>query len=524
MSDEPHDSSAPQEAVPAEQSFATAETQNAAPAAAETSPAEQQAPTLAAEDSDATIQSDAPTRESVRIPIGSQRPRAANPVKPIPILAPKPVVVERPEGLPPREHVPAPAKKYPPPNTRDKLTPDMEVEFAEALGGVSLDAMLAGGVGAAADLEPEARVSGRVVSVHREDVFVDLGAGRQGVLSLGVFTTPPEIGQSFDLVVARFNAVDGLYELTLPGGAVEVADWSSVNEGMIVEATITGHNKGGLECAINRIRGFIPASQMSLYRVEDMSQFVGQKMVCVITEANPTKGNLVLSRRAMLEREKAEAKAQIMTELEVGQVREATVRSLQDFGAFVDLGGVDGLIHISQLSWDRIKHASEVLEVGQKVKVKIQKIDSATGKIGLAFRDLAENPWGNAAHKFPARSKVKGTVSRIMEFGAFVRLEAGVEGLIHISELSHKRVWRASDILQEGQEVEVQVLSVDADKQRMSLSLKALEARSVTVKPEDQEPDEEEVAPAANPQPQRKTPLKGGIGGGRGGEAFGLKW
>ena len=133
----------------------------------------------------------------------------------------------------------------------------------------------------------------------------------------------------------------------------------------------------------------------------------------------------MLSRRAVLEREKAEAKEKLMAELEVGQVREGTVRSLQSFGAFVDLGGVDGLIHISQLSWDRVKHASEVLEVGQKVKVKIQKIDPQTGKIGLAFRDLSENPWANAARDFPARSRVKGTVSRLMEFGAFVRLAAG---------------------------------------------------------------------------------------------------
>ena len=146
---------------------------------------------------------------------------------------------------------------------------------------------------------------------------------------------------------------------------------------MVVEARVTGHNKGGLECEVNRLRGFIPASQISMYRVEDLAQFVDQKFACVITEANPEKRNLVLSRRAVLEREKAEAKEKLMAELEVGQVREATVRSLQSFGAFVDLGGVDGLIHISQLSWDRIKHASEVLEVGQKVKVKIQKIDPA---------------------------------------------------------------------------------------------------------------------------------------------------
>src|SRR4029079_15539835 len=281
-----------------------------------------------------------------------------------------------------------------------------------------------------------------------------------------------------DLVVGRFNAAEGLYEMVLPGGAVDVGDWSEVAEGMTVEARVTGHNKGGLECDVSKLRGFIPASQISMYRVEDLAQFVDQKFACVITEANPEKRNLVLSRRAVLEREKAEAKENLLASLEVGQVREGVVRSLQSFGAFVDLGGIDGLVHISQLSWDRVKHADEVLQLGQTIKVKIQKIDPDAGKIGLAFRDLSENPWANVARDFPTRARVQGTVSRLMEFGAFVRLAPGVEGLVHISELSHKRVFRVSDMLTEGQDVEVIVLAVDPEQQRISLSLKALEARA----------------------------------------------
>ncbi len=159
-----------------------------------------------------------------------------------------------------------------------------------------------------------------------------------------------------------------------------------------------------------------------------------------------------------MERDKAEAKTQLMAELEVGQVREGIVRSLQEFGAFVDLGGVDGLVHISQLSWDRVRHASDVLQLGQKIKVKVQKIDPATGKISLAFRDLADNPWATPPANIRRAAPCEGTVTRLMEFGAFVRLESGIEGLIHISELSHRRVFRAGDILQEGQQVEVLVL------------------------------------------------------------------
>lgn len=462
-----------------------------------------------------------------RIKIGSQRGGSTRINEPIPVIAPKPVT---PPAAPlgeadkPAEQKPkAPTKHYPPPNIRDRLTPDLEMEFAEAIGGVAIDEMLSGDLkGFETELEPETKVQGRVLTTQRDSVFIDLGGRKQGFIKLASLDEPLEEGATVDAIVSRYDATEGLYELTLPGKAVDVGDWSQVSEGLIVEARVTGHNKGGLECEVNQLRGFIPAGQVSMYRVEDLSKFVGERFMCVVMEANRDKRNLVLSHRAIMERDKAAAKEKLMATLEVGQTHEGTVRSLQDFGAFVDLGGVDGLIHISQLSWDRIRHASEVLEVGQKVKVKIQKIDPQTGKIGLAFRDLAENPWSRAAEKYPTRTKVKGTVSRIMEFGAFVKLEPGVEGLVHISELSHKRVFRVGDIVSEGQEVEVLVTSIDVENQRIGLSLKALEARAEPKK-EEPEPEEEEPAPApvAN---KRTTPLKGGVGKSSGGEKFGLKW
>jgi small subunit ribosomal protein S1 len=424
---------------------------------------------------------------------------------------------------PPRPLNEAPPSKYPPPNIRAQLSPDLEMEYLEALGGQSIDEMIAGqGAAVAVELEPDSRHQAKVVAIHRDDVFVEIGA-RQGVVPLRSFASPPEIGAVVDVMVTRFDPAEGMYELALPGAAVEVGDWSEVAEGMLVEARITGHNKGGLECEVNHLRGFIPASQVSMYRVEDLAQFEGQSLRCIITEANPEKRNLVLSHRAVLERERAEAKEKLLQSLEPGQIREGLVRSLQDFGAFVDLGGIDGLIHISQLSWDRVKHPSEVLEVGQKVRVKIQKIDPHTGKISLAYRDLSESPWASAARDFPVKSRVRGRVTRLMDFGAFVRLGPGVEGLVHISELSHKRVFRVSDVLAEGQEVEVLVLSVDPEAQRISLSLKALEARPAAEK----EKAEEETAEAETPPPplkKRQTPLRGGIGGPPTGERFGLKW
>lgn len=411
--------------------------------------------------------------------------------------------------------------RTPVPNRRSDLSDELQQELDDALADLPVDDLLKRGANAVRELEPESRHMGRVAGIHRDLVFVEIGQRNQGTLPLEVFPQPPEAGAEVEVVIARFKPEEGLYELTVPGGAVDIGNWSDLREGLVVEARVTGHNKGGLEAEVNNIRGFIPASQVSMYRVEDLSQFVGQSLNCLVTEANRDARNLVLSRRAVLERDQAEAKQKLLEELAPGQVREGIVRSLQAFGAFIDLGGVDGLIHISQLSWERLKHASEALELGQKVKVKVAKIDPVTHKISLAFRDLSENPWARVSEKFPPGRKVTGTVTRLTEFGAFVRLEAGIEGLIHISELSHKRVWRASDVVQEGQEVEVQIVSVDPSNQRIGLSLKALQARPVAEKKVEEQP-EEEAAPV--PARKRNVPLKGGLGRSTGGDSFGLRW
>jgi len=452
-----------------------------------------------------------------RIRIGSQRPQA-----------PRVKAKSRTESGGPKPVEVVPVKKTPVPSIRKQLSPELEIEVELALGGMSLEEVLdpatsAGTSAAAGELEPEARVHGRVAAVHRDNVFIDLGQRNQGILSLRQFPEPPQPGTPLEVIINRFDPEEGLYQLSLPGAAVDVADWSQLSEGLLVSTRITGHNKGGLECEVNHIRGFIPAGQVSLFRIEDFSQFVGETLLCIVTEARPEKRNLVLSRRAVLEREKAEAKTRLMAELREGDVREGTVRSLQDYGAFIDLGGVDGLLHVSQLSWQRVRHPSEVLTVGQPIKVKIKKVDSETGKISLAFRDLTENPWTSASYKYPVTSTHTGTVSKVMDFGAFVQLEPGIEGLVHVSELAHGRVWRTSDVVTEGQEVEVKVLSVDAEQQRISLSMKALMAKPEAIKKAEPEVPEPEELPPVQPK-KRTTPLRGGIGRGTGGEEFGLKW
>jgi predicted RNA-binding protein with RPS1 domain len=414
-----------------------------------------------------------------------------------------------------------PQAPVPRPSVRERLTSDLEDELNRAMGDTSMDDLLGAGPSAnQATLEPDSPQTGRVVAIRRDDVFVEFSGREQGIVSLQLFDAPPELGTELKVIVQRQNSEDGLYELSLPNRAVQIDDWSDLAEEMLVDATVTGHNAGGLECEVNHIRGFIPVSQIALFRVEDLAQFVGQRFTCVITEANPERRNLVLSRRAVLEREREEARQKLLDSLRPGQIRDGVVRKLMDFGAFVDLGGVDGLLHISQLAWGRVKHPSDVLQEGQSIKVRVDRVDPQTGKISLAYRDLMDSPWTAAAQKYVPNTVVRGAVTKLMDFGAFVEVEPGIEGLVHISELSHKRVFRCSDVVKEGQEVEVMVLSVDANAKRMSLSMKQLSAP-----PEPEKKEGEAAEPAASKKKRQKPsgPLLGGIGK-RSGDPFGLKW
>ena len=460
--------------------------------------------------------SEAPSR---RLQIGSQRAsETEEPPQAKPALPAEP-------AKPPADHA---RKPYPPPNTRAQLTPELEQELRDALGDSSIEALLEGEASpssASTELVPESRTSGSVIKVHRDDVFIELGQRHQGIVPLKQFDTPPAVGEQLDLIVVRFDPDEGLYNLSRPMAAVEVGNWDDVEEGQVVEVAVTGHNKGGLECEVAGLRGFVPLGQISIYRVENAEEYVGQRLSCVVIEANRERRNLVLSHRALMERERAEKREQLIGELEVGQVRDGVVRSLREFGAFVDLGGVDGLVHISQMSWDRVNHPSEVFTEGQRVKVRVEKVDRDSGKIGLSYRETTANPWDSADEKYQAGVRVDGVVTKLMDFGAFVKLEPGIEGLIHVSEMSHGRVWRPSDVVQEGQQVEVKVLSIDRTNQRISLSLKALLAPPAKA---DQQESANEVPalPADAPKPpvKRDTPLKGGLGGPSGGEQFGLKW
>jgi small subunit ribosomal protein S1 len=453
-----------------------------------------------------------------KIQIGSRRDEAKTPMPSKPMLA-KPRVKPGEEQQS-AEDEPSVVEKVPAPTKRTPLPPELEQAVDEAMAEVSIDDLMNAVSTSQADqeIELESRRLGQVVRIHGENIFFSVGGRNEGVASVRQFKEPPTVGDEMDVVVKRFMAEDGLYELGMPGATVSVSDWSDVTEGAVVEARITGANTGGLECMVNQLRGFIPSSQIALFRVQDFGEFIGQKLACVVMEVNPKRRNLVISHRALLEREKEEARAKLLEELEVGLIVEGVVRNVRDFGAFVDIGGLDGLIHISQLSWERVNHPSDVVTEGQKVQVRVEKINPETGKIGLSYRDLLEHPWSKVDEELTVGSTVRGPVTRVAKFGAFVRLAAGVEGLIHISELAHHRVRAVSDVVSEAQEVDVKILSIDTESQRIALSLKA-------TLPEPEAPPEE----AANELPaalvkKSSKPLKGGFDRPTGGEDFGLKW
>ena len=405
---------------------------------------------------------------------------------------------------------------------------DVTKEWNDAdadIDAAALDAMMGStAVEVQEELETDSRIKGTVTRIHNENVFFRLKSQFVGVTPIKSFKKPPELGLMTDVIVKSYNPEDSLYEVAIPGAAITGADWSELEKGALIDVKVSGSNTGGLECMVNGIRGFIPASQIAIHRVENFGEYVGKKLTCVITEVKPKRKNLVLSHRAILEREQEEKKKEMMATLAVDQTFKGTVTRLMDFGAFVDIGsGVEGLVHVSKLSWDRVSHPKEVLEVGQAVEVKIEKINAETGKIGLTYRDLQEHPWHDIESKFEQDKTYKGVVSRVADFGAFVKLAPGIEGLVHVSELAHYRVQTVRSVVTEGKDVEVKVLSIDKEKQKISLSMKALlpepEKKDKKV---DEGSEDEPIRPSA--VKKRNKPLRGGTSGRSDGDKFGLKW
>jgi predicted RNA-binding protein with RPS1 domain len=372
-------------------------------------------------------------------------------------------------------------------------------------------------------LQPGQKLKGTVQSVHGDGVFLDFGLRLSGIVPFRQFGEKhrPKEGDAVEVVFERIDESEGLIVTNLPRGTTQVrgGNWDSVAPDQVVECVVNKTNKGGLEVSVGSLRGFIPASQVDLGFVENLDTYVGQKFRAQIIEVKPQKKRLVLSRRKLLVEERKEAKAELMEELKPDQIRTGRVKTIKEYGAFVDLGGTDGFLPIAQMSWVRIDHPNEVIREGQEIEVKILSIDREKDRISLGMRQLTPNPWRLAEDKYEKGSTVTGRVTRTEPFGAFVELEPGVEGLVHISELDHRRVKRVTEVLNVDDMVEVQVLEVDPAKKRISLSVKALKAQPEPV----ERPKDEDLAPGggARYERKRKEKLKGGIGGPTQGGLFG---
>ncbi|MBX3447932.1 MAG: S1 RNA-binding domain-containing protein [Planctomycetaceae bacterium] len=358
------------------------------------------------------------------------------------------------------------------------------------------------------------RLKAKVQSVTAEDVFCDVGYRAPGVVPVRQFPQgkQPREGEEFLVIVDKYDSENGVIHVSLPKATRKAkGGWDELQIGQIVDCYVNRTNKGGLEVTIANLRGFLPASQVDVGFVASLDTYVGQKFPVQVTEVNPAKRNLVVSRKAIVIQERKEAAAVFWQKAEVGQQYNGRVKTVKDYGAFVDIGGVDGFLHVGEMSWTRIRHPSEVVQEGQTVDVIVLSLDRDQEKIGLGMRQLAQNPWAEAVDKYAVGRNVTGKVTRATDFGAFIELEPGVEGLVHISELDHRRVRKVTDVLAVGQEVQVQVLEVAPDRQRISLSLKALKE-----KPE--EPKDEDLSPGKGQQydRKRKEPLRGGTSGSAG--------
>lgn len=356
---------------------------------------------------------------------------------------------------------------------------------------------------------------GRVLSVRNEYIFVDLGGKSAAVLPVEQFDDEiPAVGSLVDVFIDRYDPTQGVLVLRRPTAA-QSFDWNSLQDGMVIDVRVTAANKGGLEVDVAGVRGFVPASQVDIYRVAELTGFVGQTIRCLVAEVQRSSRNVLLSRRAVLEKEKEDAQRILWAELEEGQTRTGTVRNVREFGAFVDLGGVDGLLPIREMSWSRVEKPEDVVRVGQQIQVKVLKIDRETRKLTLGLKQLQTSPWDEAIGKYPLGTDIPARVTRVMDFGAFAELEPGIEGLIHISEMATQHVRRVRDIVKEDQQVVVRVMKVDPESKRIALSLKAIavaaqkaaEAAATMATAEEPEPD----APPS-PKPVRKVPLRGGLG------------
>ena len=336
-------------------------------------------------------------------------------------------------------------------------------------------------------------VTGHVVRIDNDEVLVDIGYKSEGVIPSGELSIRKSVdpgdevhlGEEVDALVLTKEDQDGRLILSKKRARFEKA-WrrieAAAESGEPVEGAVIEVVKGGLIIDLG-VRGFLPASLVDIRRVPNLDEYMGQTIECKVIELNRSRNNVVLSRRAVLEEQRKEDRERILDRLQPGQVVEGTISNIVDFGAFVDLDGIDGLIHISELSWSHVNHPSEILNIGDEVSVKVLDIDRQRQRISLGLKQTQEDPWQRVVDTYNIGDELEGNVTKVVTFGAFVEILDGVEGLVHISELAQHHVDNPREIIQPGDPVRVKILEIDSERRRLSLSIKRVEGQVLPVRP-----------------------------------------
>ncbi len=363
--------------------------------------------------------------------------------------------------------------------------PELSALWESEISSIDQETSVVSTMESETDFNVNTIVEGRIIRVDDESVLVDVGFKSEGSISLDEWEAdeePPAIGQTVKVLIEdvedEFGMADdphGLVALS-KRKAEKILAWQemmkTVHEGQVVTGTVTRKIKGGLLVDIG-VNVFLPASQVDIRRPADIGDFIGRVVQCEVLKIDEARRNIVVSRRSLIEKQREEDREQLLSELEEGQRRKGVVKNIAEFGAFVDLGGIDGLLHITDMSWERIGHPSEMVSIDQEIEAVILNIDREKQKIALGLKQKSANPWQTVEEKYSVGEKYKGEVVNVMSYGAFVKLEPGIEGLVHISEMSWtKRINHPNELLQIGDEIEVVILSIDKDGQQLSLGMK----------------------------------------------------
>jgi small subunit ribosomal protein S1 len=324
-------------------------------------------------------------------------------------------------------------------------------------------------------------VKGKIIEVRPKEVLVDIGYKSEGVIPGMEFEDIKtlKVGDEIDVLIEKLEDKDGMVVLSHEKAEFK-KNWDKIlticNEGGRISGKVKSLVKGGLVVNVG-VEAFLPASQIDITTPKNLAQFVGNTYEFKVVKINQERQNIVLSRRELIEQERSERRAQLLAEMVPGDIRKGTVKNITDFGAFIDLNGIDGLLHITDMSWGRIGHPSELLKIGQEIDVVVLDVNKEKERVSLGLKQKMANPWDNIEMKYPVGARVKGKIVNLVPYGAFVQLEPGVEGLVHVTELSWtKRVARPSDMLKQGEEIEAVVLGINREEQKISLGIRQLES------------------------------------------------